>query len=54
MVTECELKPISMDFGSPRGKRGVHVWTAGYRIGLARRKDKFSGNNLLIFVAIKI
>ena len=42
MVTECEPKPISMNFGSPRrGKGGVHVWKAWCRIGLARRKRQF-------------
>ena len=42
MVTECELKPISMNFGSPRrGEGGVHVWKAWCRIGLARRKRQF-------------
>ena len=42
MVTECEPKPISMNFGSPRrGEGGVHVWKAWCRIGLARRKRQF-------------
>ena len=41
MVTECEPKLISMDFGFPRTVRGVHVWKAQYRIGLARRKRQF-------------
>ena len=44
MVTECEPKPISMNFGSPRrgeGEGGVHVWKAWCRVGLARRKRKF-------------
>ena len=44
MVTECEPKPISMNFGSPRRGEGggVHVWKAWCRIGLARRKRQFS------------
>ena len=42
MVTECEPKPISMNFGSPRrGRGGLHVWKAWCRIGLARRKTQF-------------
>ena len=42
MVTECEPKPISMNFGSPRrGEGGVHVWKEWCRIGLARRKTQF-------------
>ena len=44
MVTECEPKPISMDFGSSRGPKGreVHMWKAlpWCRIGLARRKKQ--------------
>ena len=55
MVTECEPKPISMNFGSPRRGEGgscvegmVQDW-----IG-QEEKDNFSDNILLIFAAIKI
>ena len=42
MMTECEPKPISMNFGSPRkGTRGGHMLKAWCRIGLARRKRQF-------------
>jgi len=41
-MIKCQLKPISMDFNSPRRNKGeVHVWKAWCRIGLARRKRQF-------------
>ena len=49
MVTECEPKFISMDFGSSRGR---HAYGAG--LDWPEEKDKFSSNVLLIFAAIKI
>ena len=54
MVTECQLKPILMDFGSHTGGGGscveglVQDWIA------QKKKDKLSSNVLLIFAAIKI
>ena len=55
MVTECEPKPISMDFGSPRGG-GEWVMCGRHGTGLdwPEKKDKLSGNVLVIFAAIKI
>ena len=41
MVTECQLTPISMNFGTPRRGWEIHVWKAWCRIGLARRKRQF-------------
>ena len=57
MVTECEPKPISMNFGSPRRGEGGYVWNALMHVaGLdwPEEKDNFSNNILLIFAAIKI
>ena len=57
MVTECELKPISMNFGSPRrGPRRGEVMCGRHGAGLdwPEEKDNFSNNILLIFDAIKI
>ena len=56
MVTECEPKPISMNFGSPMGGKGgscvkgmVQDW-----VGQKKKTINFSNNILLIFDAIKI
>ena len=57
MVTECEPKPISMNFGSPRRGRGGGGFMCGrHGAGLdwPEEKDNFSNNILLIFAAIKI
>ena len=56
MVTECEPKPISMTFDSPRRERGGDSCVEGMAqdwIG-PEAKDNFSNNILLIFAAIKI
>ena len=54
MVTECELKPISMNFGSPRRGRGFICGRHGAGLDWPEEKDNFSNNILLIFAAIKI
>ena len=59
MVTECEPKPISMNFGSPRRKVVVGGFMCGrHGAGLdwPEEKDNFSNNIniLLIFAGIKI
>ena len=55
MVTECEPKPISMNFGSPRrGKGGFMCGRHGVGLDWPEKKDSFSNNVLLIFAAIKI
>ena len=56
MVTECELKPISMNFGSLGGWRGRGFMCGRHGAGLdwPEEKDNFSNNILLIFAAIKI
>ena len=56
MVTECELKPISMNFGSPRRGEGGGFMCGRHGAGLdwPEEKDNFSNNILLIFAAIKI
>ena len=58
MVTECEPKPISMNFGSPRrregGGRGFMCGRHGAGLYWPKGKDNFSKNILLIFAAIKI
>ena len=55
MVTECELKPISMYFNSPRrGGGGFLCGRHGAGLDLPEEKDNFNNNILLIFAAIKI
>ena len=56
MVTECELKPISMNFGSPRRGGGFMCGRHGAGLDWPEEKDIFSNNIniLLIFAAIKI
>ena len=56
MVTECEPKPISMNFGSPRkGEGGFMCGRHGAALDWPEGKDNFSNNILLIiFAAIKI
>ena len=55
MVTECEPKPISMNFGSPRrGEGGFMCGRHGAGLDWPEEKDIFSNNILLIFAAIKI
>ena len=55
MVTECEPKPISMNFGSPRrGEGGFMYGRQGTGLDWPEEKDIFSNNILLIFAAIKI
>ena len=57
MVTECEPKPVSMNFGSSsRGEGGFICGRHGHGAGLdwPEGKDNFSNNILLIFAAIKI
>ena len=56
MVTECEPKPISMNFGSPRREEGGGFMCGRHGAGLdwPEGKDNFSNNILLIFAAIKI
>ena len=56
MVTECEPKPISMNFGSPRRGEGGGFMCGRHGAGLdwPEGKDNFSNNILLIFAAIKI
>ena len=56
MVTECEPKPISMNFGSPRKGEGGGFMCGRHGAGLdwPEEKDNFSNNILLIFAAIKI
>ena len=51
MVTECEAKPISMNFGSPRrgeGGEGFVCGTHGAGLDWPEEKDNFSNNILLI------
>ena len=56
MVTECEPKPISMNFGSPRrgGGGGFMCGKHGAGLNWPEEKDNlnFSNNILLIFAAI--
>jgi len=57
MVTECEPKPISMNFGSPRrgeGGGGFMCGRHGAGLDWPEEKDIFSNNILLVFAAIKI
>ena len=56
MVTECEPKPISMNFGSPRRGEEAGFMCGRHGAGLdwPEEKDNFSNNILLIFAAIKI
>ena len=57
MVTECEPKPISRNFGSPRrgeGGGGFMCGRHGAGLDWPEEKDNFSNNILLIFAAIKI
>jgi len=54
MVTECEPKPISMNFGSPRREEGGSCVEGGVGLDWPEKKDNFSNNILLIFAAIKI
>ena len=55
MVTECEPKPISMNFGSPRrGEGGSMCGRHGAGFDWPEEKDNFNINILLIFAAIKI
>ena len=55
MVTECEPKPISINFGSPRrGRRGGFLCGRhGEGLDWPEEKDIFSNDILLIFAAIK-
>ena len=56
MVTECELKPISMNFGSSKRKKGGFM-CGSHGAGLDWPEEifrQFSNNILLIFAAIKI
>ena len=53
MVTECEPKPISMNFGSPR-RGGFMCGRHGAGLDWPEEKHNFSNNILLIFAAIKI
>ena len=56
MATECEPKPISMNFGSPRRGEGGGFMCGRHGAGLdwPEEKDNFSNNILLIFAGIKI
>ena len=57
MVTECEPKPISMNFGSPRREEeggGIMCGRHGAELDWPEGKDNFSNNILPIFAAIKI
>ena len=57
MVTECEQKRISMNFGSPKKGEGVQGGFMCRRHGAGLdwpEKDNFSNNILLTFAAIKI
>ena len=54
MATYCQPKPISMDFGSLEGEGVFMCGRNGAVLDWSEVKDKFSSNNLLIFVAIKI
>ena len=55
MVTECEPKPISMNFGSLGGGGGGFMCGRhGAGLDWPEEKDNFSNNILLIFAAIKI
>ena len=55
IVTECEPKTISMNFGSPRrGRGGFMCGRHGAGLDWPEEKDNFSNNILLIFAAIKI
>ena len=54
MVTECELKPISMNFNSPRREEGGMCGRHGAGLDWPEERDNFSNNILLIFAAIKI
>ena len=58
MVTECEPKAISMNFGSPRrGEGGAGSCVEGMVqdwIGQKKKTILASNNILLIFAAIKI
>ena len=56
MVTECELKPISMNFGSPRRGKWEGFICGRHSAGLdwPEEKDNFSNNIPLFFAAIKI
>ena len=45
MVTECEPKPISMNFGSPRrGRGGFMCGRHGAGLDWPEEKDNFSNN----------
>ena len=55
MVTECELKPISMNFGSLGGGRGMFMCGRhGAGLDWPEEKDNFSNNIQLIFAELKI
>ena len=56
MVTECEPKPISMNFGSPRRGEGGGFMCGRHGAGLdwPEGKDNFSNKILRIFATIKI
>ena len=56
MVTECERKPISMNFGSLGGGGGFMCGRHGAGLDWPEGKDNFSNNilRILIFAAIKI
>ena len=55
MVTECEPKPISMNFGSPRrGEGGFMCGRHGAALDWPEGKENFSNNILLIFATIKL
>ena len=54
MVTKCEPKPISMNFGFPRrGEGGFMCGRHGAGLDWPEEKDNFSNNILLIFAAIR-
>ena len=54
MVTECEPKPISLNYDSPKRGEGFMCGRHGAGLDWPEEKDKFSNNILLIFAAIKI
>ena len=56
MVTECQPRPISINFGSPSRGRGFMCGRHGAGLDWPEEKYNlnFSNNILLIFAAIKI
>ena len=49
MVTECQLKPTSMNFGFAGGRRGVMCGRHGAGLDWPEENDNFS-NNILLFL----